>query len=1417
MAGLYESRNEKNKPASTSGGGLYRPYKEKVDEIRMAPLKFVERLNEPKETPEERAVSNAIRMQPLKFSQGLQQQVDVRKAAEAKAAKAEEVKRKAELKASRVQKYASDPPVIRDIHRGLDKFADFVRPATDFAESTGLVPGAGIPGGNIISQGAGFGLSKLAPALSRTATGRIGTTAAGLGAEGAITGAGATLAATGDEREALQGAAFGGVGGLVLGGLGRGIGELVSKNTRDLQRQLGGVAGAIDAAMKKEYPTRLTSPGALKQLDEAMTRIKPIVTERMTPPLENTNELAKWIQTHAGMDDLSLNEIRKLPYEDMRQLAEDIRPQLNTATEAYKAAQELGYDLPALLEGQGRTISQRASQDASRRAYGIYPESLPDVRRNVTSKFDARRQELGITQAAEPTVARPTSEPEVLASAPEKEAQETLQRVQEPRIRDRVYNFLDDAEKAARERLAKRRNIGFMPQGGNDVVDYSIIGAAKLGKGTIKFSDWTEEMVKEFGEGFRKQAPRIYQQSKEYLRQQERRASKKGQEALAFNESGVGDASTFDAKISRGPSKRKESIRQKWERIRTQLVDDLAPLEGLEKRVRGRVASAEDSLYKAARLFKGVPEKAAQTVTQRLTPIVEMVEKAGYTSDDLGRYALAKHAKDVNAAGYKSGFTNKEIDDVLQRYGTPEMDAAQQALVKVNRDMLEELVNNGVVSRELAETLNERWKNYIPLFRSFDDEKVDFEGGFSKALANVASPIKSLQGSERAVIDPLENMIKNIYRSTNAAERNKVASQLTKLANIDKDGQFIRELKDKHFVTVRKDGNFKRYYIDKETLDKIPDMEKDEKHALAKRLAKDDDVTFAQSGTEKEEVGRKNVVNVKVNGENVKYEVEPEVYKALLNLDQESSNMIVNILSKPASLLRAGATLTPEFSLRNPIRDVLQAFVVSKSGFNPITDFGAGLIQAISKGKLYREWVDNLGAYGNVMSMDRKVHQQALEKVLGEAPSKKFVNIINGKSLIRLLRAISDTTESATKIGEYRAALRKGVSKQEAAYRSRDIMDFGRAGTGIRQANKIVAFLNANIQGKSKLIRAIKENPAGTLTRAFTAVTLPTVGFYAWNKYNANEVQRETLDNAPDWLRDSFWLVAVPGTDTVARIPKPFDLATLFSNLPERALDYVYKNDKQAFDGFMGRSLQENSIPVQISGILPIIEGMANYSFFRQGSIIPQRESNLAFSDQYDPVRTTETAKLLASGAEKLTGGKGAFANFSSPRIMDNTIQGLTAGLGKYATDAVDSILMGKVPFTGKKVAPAIVERPEAPSPKTEQRPLLRSFLVDPTQGGKAMDKFYETLDELSKEKSSNKLNDRVFGGTRKKPEYLPREKEELLKSLNKSSTEVSDINKQIREIEKSMTLTPREKRKQIDALMEERMKIVKDAVALLK
>lgn len=795
----------------------------------------------------------------------------------------------------------------------------------------------------------------------------------------------------------------------------------------------------------------------------------------------------------------------------------------------------------------------------------------------------------------------------------------------------------------------------------------------------------------------------------------------------------IGDASTFRGKVVRDIPKDKKTISQTVQKLNTQFIDDLANLKTLEKDIKGGISSAEDSIYKTARLHKGAPEKASEFIRTELEPVIKSFESTGGNYKDLGDYALAVHAKDVNAAGLKSGFTDAEIRSTLDNLYTPEIEQARQQLLGISNKLLDDLKTANMLSEGQVNALKGKWENYMPLARSFDDNKVDFARGLSGAFSNVSSPIKKLTGSSRKVLDPIESMIKNIYKTTDAIAKNEVGVQLAKLNDIDVNNNFIRKL---------------------------------------------------DAG---ENVGRKNVVNVTIDGKRVPFEVEPEIFKTFNNLDKESSNMLINILAKPASVLRAGATLTPEFAVRNPFRDIQNAFVVSESGFNPITDFAAGLASTIKKDELYSQWLKESGGYGNILSMDRAAHKKVVEQIVKQPVTKKFVNVMSPKGIIELLRSLSDITESATKVGEFRAALRSGATPQEAAFRSRDLMDFARAGSSIRPANKVVAFLNANIQGKSKLVRAIKENPGKVSAKLVSSMALPTVGIFAANQKFASQEQKNTIDDAPDWLKSTFWLLAIPGTDKVARIPKPFDMSAV-ANATERFLDYGIKNDKDAFDEFLGQTIKDQSIPTMISGIMPIIEGMANYSFFRESPIIPLREKYLKREDQFD-INTSEAAKLISKPAGAILGED---SNLASPRTIDYILKSSTGGLGSNILNATDWL----ADKTG------LIDKPSKPSGGITKLPALKGFLVSDTTTGKSVGEVYDLKDKLTKQKGSLRLD----GKEDKKLNLQAKE-------VNAVTKIISELSKEIRTVSEDEKMDSKTKKSKIDKLIKERNNISREAM----
>ena len=858
--------------------------------------------------------------------------------------------------------------------------------------------------------------------------------------------------------------------------------------------------------------------------------------------------------------------------------------------------------------------------------------------------------------------------------------------------------------------------------------------------------------------------------------------------------------------------KEHETISDKIDKVYSQFIDKLDGLRKVEKSVTGKVNSAEQSLYKMARNAAGAPKKAQFILDEQLKPIFKGIENEGITMKDISQYIKDVHALELETMGEKvafragdelnslsqdasnmdpdslfklldefeteygipldesqinaigkgqevelnedqlfiiaegnrieSGLTREEINATLQKLGTPKMKEIQQKIVGYNNYLLDLLVDGQILTRQAVDAMKEKYPNYVPFNRFFEDDMVQSLGN-GKGFADLTNPIKRMTGSFRDVIDPLESMVKNTFAVVNAVEKNKVGLELSRLADIEGAGQWIERL----------DG--------------------------------------AQS------VKKEHIVTVFENGEKVQYQLDKDLYDAIQQLDEDRANKVIQFLSYPTSMLRAGATLTPEFMVRNPIRDQFQAFVVSNYGYNPIIDLPLGIWEVFwgkgfNKSDIYKKWVMNGGGYGNYLSQDRDYLRETLKTLKREGKwyQKGYRTITNPKELTNVLldtlRSFSEFSEEATKVGEFRKAMKKGATLQEAAYQSRDLMDFGRVGSDMRQWNKAVAFLNANLQGKDRLARAFTQHPVRTTTRALVGVTFPAIASYVAMDVLANERQREIWENTPKWMKDSFFLLPVPGTDEVARIPKPFDLAPMFANPVEQIMNFIKDNDPDAWDEFLKRQVWELlEIPHMLTGIAPIIENVTNYSFFTKGPIVPQRDQDLLPKDQYG-VSTSLTARTI-----------GNLTN-TSPYKVDNLIRGYGAGLGNYATSGLDKIL-GK--FVG--------ELPPQEAKKWSELPIVNAFMVDSTGGGQIMTDFYDTLDELTKERNSAKRNQEGY----KQGDEVDYEREDDYKYLNKTSREISDLRNEYREIQSSYDLSPEDKRTQLDQLDREMNELARRAL----
>ncbi|UKS25016.1 hypothetical protein LOZ80_25910 [Paenibacillus sp. HWE-109] len=89
--------------------------------------------------------------------------------------------------------------------------------------------------------------------------------------------------------------------------------------------------------------------------------------------------------------------------------------------------------------------------------------------------------------------------------------------LKEPRKRDKVISFLDEAEQNALARIAARKNnLNSLPV--NEWADHAIVVAAQIARGSIKAATHVEDLVRMFGEQIRPAATEVFQNAQKLLK-----------------------------------------------------------------------------------------------------------------------------------------------------------------------------------------------------------------------------------------------------------------------------------------------------------------------------------------------------------------------------------------------------------------------------------------------------------------------------------------------------------------------------------------------------------------------------------------------------------------------------------------------------------------------------------------------------------------------------------------------------------------------------------------------------------------------------------------------------------------------------------------------------------------------------------
>jgi len=407
---------------------------------------------------------------------------------------------------------------------------------------------------------------------------------------------------------------------------------------------------------------------------------------------------------------------------------------------------------------------------------------------------------------------------------------------------------------------------------------------------------------------------------------------------------------------------------------------------------------------------------------------------------------------------------------------------------------------------------------------------------------------------------------------------------------------------------------------------------------------------------------QKNAMMIWRNGKPSWVTMPEDVFKACMGMTRGDVGVLVKIAAKPASWLRAGAVLSPEFISRNPLRDVVMAWVFSRHGFG-FTGWFSDIYKLFTGDEeakaLLAKFHAGGGGFADLATMFVETQAIDVDKIMGKKKGIKYLS-----HPIEALREVSSFMENSTRFSVYRQSLDAGASHAAAIHEARTVtLDSHRFGANpyVRTLNMIIPFFNASLQGVDKLgselLGGDKARAMQVARKILLGITLPSILLWAATGDD------DRIKKLESWERNLFWHIPIPG-GPILRFPKPFEVGIMFGSIPERLLDYAKNQDstglkkalEQAFD-----SLTPSPWPTIVR---PFMEQYSNYNFFMGRPIEDAAMKNLPVELRSKPW-TSEAAKFFSKNFGKYLG--------ISPVMAEQHIRNMFGGLGgNYALPMVD-------------------------------------------------------------------------------------------------------------------------------------------------
>ncbi len=735
------------------------------------------------------------------------------------------------------------------------------------------------------------------------------------------------------------------------------------------------------------------------------------------------------------------------------------------------------------------------------------------------------------------------------------------------------------------------------------------------------------------------------------------------------------------------------------------LFDGLAGIRRAEEAV--GVTDAEKQGYVSARMASGIAD-VMHGVLHYAAPewrdgvIAGKADTRGVLEilGDLGQDNLTpwlawlggKRAQMLKAQGRENNLTDTEIAELIAMGKGKEalFEKVYQDYAKVNEAVLDLAEQAGLIDQ----SARAKWATeyYVPFYRVDESEGL-FSGPRSKkGLSHQSAAIKALKGGTLPTNDLLTNMLAGWTKRIDASMKNKALLEV--VDNLQGSQYLTDESPRYQQVLISRSQIADQIRKDRKALAMAAEMlglpAESKFLKVANQLMKPENEGFEQLWTRVAPTDP-DIIRVQRDGKNEYYRVNDESLLRGLKFMEGSvfNDPITRIGRTFKRLLTTGVTASPDFILRNFIRDAAHAWMINKDGFVLGKDSIKGMRDALREDQDYRDLMFAGGSFqgGYVHGTDPEASAQIIRRALekkgftSEQQSAYLGSLVNTPAKVagmlgkgwQAYRTLGDKVENANRLSTYKAALAAGKSPRQAAYEAKDLMDYSLRGNfaAAQWFTDVVPFLNARMQGLYKLGRAVKGDK--TLIAKEVAMKGGYIALFSLLLAGLND-DDERYQALMDWDKDMHWHIFLG--DQHFRIPKPFELGLVFGTVPERLLHTLTGTQDggdlaKAVSQGVFQTLAFNPVPQFYQ---PIRELQANRNFFRDSPIEDMSDEGKLPEARFDE-RTSALGRVLGQVTGPTLG--------LSPKQLDHLVQGYTGTLGGYvlgmssliasAFDGVDS------------------------------------------------------------------------------------------------------------------------------------------------